>query len=81
MLVTGIDMGLSSHDDDAVEVMNVDMNEYPEQSAQDLLADLKEVLWKGNTCEQRREDNCFLKGSSEDSDIGANLAKHVHLEP
>lgn len=59
MLVTGIDVGLSSHDDDAVKVMNVDVNEYPEQSAQDLLADLKEVLWKGNTCEERTEDNCF----------------------
>lgn len=54
MLVTSIDMGLSTHDDDAVKMMNVDVNEYPEKPAQDLLADLKEVLWKGNTCEQRK---------------------------
>lgn len=51
MLVTGIDMGLSPHKDDTVEVMDVDMHEHPEKPTQYLLADLEKVLWKRNTCE------------------------------
>ena len=51
MLVTGIDVSLSPHKDDAVKVMDVDVNKHPKKPAEYLLADLKEVLWKGNTCE------------------------------
>lgn len=55
MLVTGIDVGLSPHKDDTVKVMDVDVNKHPKKPAEYLLADLKEVLWKRNTCEQRRQ--------------------------
>lgn len=48
MLVTGVDMGLSPHKDDTVEVMDVDMNEHPKKPTEYLLADLEEVLWEGN---------------------------------
>lgn len=52
VLVTGVDMRLRSHDNDTVKVVYINMDEDPEESAEDLLADLKEVLWKGNpnTC-------------------------------
>lgn len=50
MLVAGIDVGLSPNEDDTVKMMNVDVNKYPKKPAKYLLADLKEVLWKGNTC-------------------------------
>lgn len=56
MLVASIDVSLSPHNNDTVEVMDVDMNKHPKKSAEYLLADLKEVLRKGNTCEQRRLD-------------------------
>lgn len=49
VFVAGIDMGLCAHHDDPVEVVDVDMDKDPEKAAQDLLADLKEVLWEGNT--------------------------------
>lgn len=44
VFVTGVDVGLSAHAADAVEVMNVNMNKHSEETAQDLLAHLLEVL-------------------------------------
>lgn len=49
MLVAGIDVGLCTHAADAVKVMNVNMHEHPEETTQDLLAHLLEVLGEGNT--------------------------------
>ena len=49
VLVTGVDMCLCSHDDDAVKVMDVDVHEDPEETTQDLLTDLDEVLGVGCT--------------------------------
>lgn len=42
-------MCLGPHAEDAVEVVDVDVDKDPEKAAQDFLADLKEVLWEGNT--------------------------------
>lgn len=52
VFVAGVDMSLCTHHNDPVKVVNVDMDEDSEKTAQDLLADLKEVLWEGNanTC-------------------------------
>lgn len=49
MLVAGVDVCFGTHEDDAVEVMDVDVNKDPEEPADDLLADLDEVLGEGNT--------------------------------
>lgn len=49
MFVAGVDVSLCTHHNDPVKVVDVDMDEDPKQAAQDLLADLKEVLWEGNT--------------------------------
>lgn len=48
VLIAGVDVGLGPHAADAVEVVDVDMNKDAEQAAQDLLADLLEVLGEGN---------------------------------
>lgn len=48
MFVAGVDVSLCTHHNDAVKVMNVDMDEDPKKAAQDLLADLEEVLWEGD---------------------------------
>ena len=42
-------MGLGTDHDDPVDVVDVDVDEDPEEAAQDLFADLQEVLWEGNT--------------------------------
>lgn len=42
-------MGLCTHHDDPVEVVDVDMYKDPKEATQDLLADLEEVLWEGDT--------------------------------
>lgn len=53
MLVAGIDVGLCTHAADAVKVMDVNMHEHPEETTQDLLAHLLEVLGERNTwCEE-----------------------------
>ena len=44
VLVAGIDVGLCTHAADAVKVMDVNMHEHPEETTQDLLAHLLEVL-------------------------------------
>lgn len=49
MFVASVDMGLCTHHNDSVEVVNVDMDKDPKKATKDLLADLKEVLWEGNT--------------------------------
>lgn len=49
VFVAGIDVGLSSHTADAVKVMDVHVHKDPEETAQDLLAHLLEVLGERNT--------------------------------
>lgn len=49
MFVAGVDVGLGSHAADAVKVMDVNMHKHPEETAQDLLAHLLEVLGKWHT--------------------------------
>ena len=49
VFVVGVDVGLGTHHNDPVKVVDVDMDKDPEEAAQDLLADLQEVLWEGNT--------------------------------
>lgn len=49
VLVAGVDVRLSPHAQDAVEVVDVDMDKDTEEAGQDLGADLLEVLGKGNT--------------------------------
>lgn len=49
VLVASIDMGLGTHADDAVEMVDVDMHEDPEEASEDLCANLLEVLGERNT--------------------------------
>jgi hypothetical protein len=49
VFVAGVDVGLCTHHNDPVKVMDVDVDKDPEKAAQDLLADLKKVLWERNT--------------------------------
>lgn len=49
MLVAGVDMCLSTHAEDAVKVVDVDMDKDTEEPSQDLGADLLEVLGEGNS--------------------------------
>lgn len=49
VFVAGVDVGLGTHAADAVEVVDVDVDKDTEQAAQDLLADLLEVLGEGNS--------------------------------
>lgn len=48
VFVAGVDVSLCAHHNEAVKVMNVDMDKDPKEAAQDLLADLEEVLWEGD---------------------------------
>lgn len=50
VLVAGVDMSLSTHVDDAVEVVDVDMDKDTEEPGEDLSANLLELLGEGNTC-------------------------------
>ena len=49
VLVTGVDMRLGPHAENAVEVVDVDMHKDAEKAGQDLGADLLEVLGEGNS--------------------------------
>lgn len=49
MFVAGVDVCFGPHAEDAVEVMDVDVDEDPEEAGQDLGADLLEVLGEGNS--------------------------------
>lgn len=49
VLVAGVDMCFGPHAEDAVEVVDVDMDKDPEEAGQDLGADLLEVLGEGNS--------------------------------
>ena len=49
VLVAGVDVCLGPHIEDAVEVVDVDVNKDAEEAGQDLGADLLEVLGKGNS--------------------------------
>lgn len=53
VFVTGIDVSLGAHAADAVKVVDVDVHKDPEETAQDLLAHLLEVLRERNTWDQR----------------------------
>lgn len=55
VLVAGIDVCFCAHAADAVEVMDVNMHEHPEETAQDLFAHLLEVLRKRNTLNKKRK--------------------------
>lgn len=48
VFVAGVDVSLCTHHNDAVKMVDVDVDEHPKKTAQDLLADLEEVLWEGN---------------------------------
>lgn len=50
VLVAGVDMSLSTHVDDAVKVVDVDMDKDTEEASEDLSANLLELLREGNTC-------------------------------
>lgn len=49
MLVAGVDVCLSSHQDDAVEVVDVDVHKDTKEPAQDFLTDLNKVLGEWNS--------------------------------
>lgn len=49
VLVAGVDVGFCAHHNDPVEVVDVHVDEHPEEATQDLLADLEEVPGEGNT--------------------------------
>lgn len=48
VFVAGVDVSFGPHAQDAVEVMDVDVDKDPEEAGQDLGADLLEVLGEGN---------------------------------
>lgn len=50
VLVAGVDMSLSTHVDDAVKVVDVDMDKDTEEAGEDLSANLLELLREGNPC-------------------------------
>lgn len=54
MLVAGIDVSLGPHLAHAVKVVDVDVDEHPEQTRQNLLSHLHEGLREGSTCESNR---------------------------
>lgn len=49
VFVAGVDVRFGSHQEDPVEVMDVDVHKHTEKTTQDLLTDLDEVLWEGNS--------------------------------
>lgn len=50
VLVAGVDVSLGTHVDDAVKVMDVDVDEDTEEAGEDLSANLLELLGEGDTC-------------------------------
>lgn len=59
VLVAGVDMSLSTHVDDAVEVVDVDMDKDTEEAGEDLGANLLELLGEGNTCKAEANWNIW----------------------
>ena len=55
MLVAGVDVGLGPHLAHAVEVVDVDVDEDPEQTGQDLLRHLHEGLREWSTWDQETQ--------------------------
>lgn len=51
VLVAGVDVGLGAHADDAIEVMDVDVDEDSEEAGEDLGTHLLEVLREGDPWE------------------------------
>lgn len=49
VLVAGVDVSFSSHQQDPIEMMDVDVHKHAEETTQDLLTDLDEVLREGNS--------------------------------
>lgn len=49
VLVAGVDVSLGTHVDDAVKVMDVDVDEDAEEAGEDLSANLLELLGEGDT--------------------------------
>lgn len=54
MLVAGVDVSLCPHLAHAVKVVDVDVDEHPEQTRQNLLSHLHECLREGSTWESSR---------------------------
>lgn len=59
VLVAGVDVSLSTHVDDAVEVVDVDMDKDTEEAGEDLGANLLELLGEGNTCKAEANWNIW----------------------
>lgn len=53
VLVACVDVSLGAHVDDAVEVVDVDVDKDAEEAGEDLSANLLELLGEGNTCEAK----------------------------
>lgn len=68
-------MSFRPHTADHVKVMNVDVHKHPKQPAQDLLADLLEVLRKGDSYEQKNTSVTRVSQHSKMLGFGAN---HSH---
>ncbi len=49
VFVAGVDVRFGSHQQDPVEVMDVDVHEHTEETTHHLLTDLDEVLREGNS--------------------------------
>lgn len=54
VLVAGVDVSFSSHQQDPIEMMDVNVHKHAEETTQDLLTDLDEVLREGNSWKTTR---------------------------
>lgn len=56
MLIARVDVSFGSDRDQSIEVMNIHMDEDPEQSSQYLLANRYKVFWKWNVLKQKKNE-------------------------
>lgn len=55
VLVAGVDVSFCTHADDAVKMVDVDVDKDPEEASEDLCTDLLEIFWERNTYPGRKD--------------------------
>lgn len=79
VLVACVDVSLSAHVDDAVEVVDVDVDKDAEEAGEDLSANLLELLGEGNTCKAKARWKPFEHFSTPQKNQNQNQNNRWHL--
>lgn len=81
VLVAGVDVCFSAHADDAVEVVDVDVDEDAEEAGENLGAHLLEVLGEGDPCKTHTKGATGRSHMPLNSQATNVLKAQVHYHP